>query len=154
MAGCSPAVSHWQLLGCSLSHWNVTGILVKFAPCPTHSAWNRVKRSISVEFEPGQLTEMSVPSLHCGLAFLRIDFWLIMLCTWVLVKLCFLVVRRMRLRHCIPAWLWLCSDCISRRGSDRRMLSYWRQKSLVPVSAGALVEQTHHFTSLSLFPHL
>lgn len=42
---------------------------------------------------------MSVPSLHCSLTFLRIDFWLIILCTWVLVKLRFLVVRRMRLRH-------------------------------------------------------
>lgn len=30
--------------------------------------------------------------------FLRIDLGLIMLCTWVLVTLCLLIVRRMRLK--------------------------------------------------------
>lgn len=44
------------------------------------------------------------------------------------------------------AWLWLYSHHLSRRGSDHRMLSYWSQKSLVPVSAGHLLNP--HITSL------
>lgn len=40
-----------------------------------------------------------IPDFHCGFIFLKADFWLIMLCTWFLANICFLIARRMRLKH-------------------------------------------------------
>lgn len=101
-ARCSPPVSRWELLDCS----------IKLRKCELRSVSQALyqgqsEHSINIEVKLwGRLADISMPSVCtvplnvlCGFILLITDSWFIMLCTWVSVNICFQGVRRTRLKH-------------------------------------------------------
>lgn len=81
----------------SLSVWfalypRLPGILQALNKCRIQT------RAVDRNFSTLCVLWFYVPNFHCDFLFLITDWWLIMLCTWVLLNICFLIVRR-RLKH-------------------------------------------------------